>query len=200
MTEKNSFYNQILEDKKFFTLSNGLTFLRILLTPVIVIGIFYEKWTLVFLLILFAGVTDVLDGYVARAFNQITNLGKILDPIADKILLICCFAALAFLQSPSFPIPKWFVLFIVCRESIIIFGSYVIVKTGRKFKVEPTWSGKLTTLFQLIFILWLFICYFFGWVPARTYHTLLVLLPLFSILSLLQYIKIGTGYFNKKNY
>lgn len=189
------YYKQVREDDKVFTISNGLTFLRMLLTPVIVAGIFYERWTAVFFLIIIAGITDLLDGYFARHFNQASNLGKILDPIADKILTISSFSALAFLQSPSFPIPVWFVCLIVCRESIIILGSYGLVRSGKKLEVSPTLSGKLTTFFQLLFILWLFICYFFGWVPARTYFVLLLFLSVFSVLSLLQYIKIGTRYF-----
>jgi cardiolipin synthase len=188
------FYNQVRQDHKVFTISNGLTVLRILLTPLIVGGIFYERWTVVFWMIVIAGFTDLLDGYLARHFNQASNVGKLLDPIADKILTISSFSALAFLQSPSFPIPVWFVCLILCRESIIILGSYGLVRSGKKLEVSPTIFGKLTTFFQILFILWLFTCHFFGWVPARTYYTLLIFLSIFSVLSLLQYIKIGTGY------
>ena len=188
------YYKQVRQGDKVFTISNCLTFARMLLTPVIVAGIFYERWTAVFFLIIVAGVTDLLDGYFARNFNQASNLGKILDPIADKVLTISSFSALAFLQSPSFPVPSWFVCLILCREAIIVLGSYGLVRSGKKLEVMPTISGKLTTLFQILFILWLFTCHFFGWVPARTYQTLLIFLSLFSVLSLLQYIKIGSKY------
>jgi cardiolipin synthase len=188
------FYNKVRQDHKICTISNGLTVLRMLLTPFIVAGIFYEHWAAVFYLIIIAGLTDLFDGYLARNFNQASNIGKILDPIADKILTISSFSALAFLQSPSFPIPVWFVCLILCRELIIILGSYGLVRSGKKFEVSPTLSGKLTTLFQILFILWLFVCHFFGWVPAKTYYTLLIFLSIFSVLSLLQYITIGTRY------
>ena len=189
-----SVYNKISLDKTWLTVSNLLTVLRIALTPLITFGIFYEKWSFVFVLIFVVGASDFLDGFFARYLKQETNLGKMLDPIADKFLLITSFSSLAFLQSPSFPIPIWFVILILCREAIIILGTYSILKIGGNFKISPTIWGKLTTFFQLLFILWLFICYFFEWVPTKTYYVLLYLLALFSLLSLYKYIKIGIKY------
>jgi cardiolipin synthase (CMP-forming) len=196
MTQK--FSEKIFEDKSWFTISNFLTFIRIFLTPIIVYGISREKWNFVFFLLLVVAVTDVLDGFLARLLNENTNLGKMLDPIADKFLLISSFCALAFLDSPSFFIPSWFVILIFVREFIILLGSFLIFKFRVDFEIAPTIWGKLTTFFQLLFIFWLFICNFFGWVPARTYQTLLIFLSIFSIFSLLQYIKIGIMYIVKK--
>ncbi len=192
-------FRDIYKDKSWLTISNFLTFSRILVTPVIVVGIFYQSWKLVFVLYLFAGLTDLVDGYLARLLNQETFLGKALDPVADKILLISSFAALAFIRSPSFMIPVWFVLIVLIRELIILLGSVFLFKKKTTFKIEPTIWGKLTTLFQLLFIIWLFVCYFFGWVPAKTYYVLLTLLTIFSAISLFQYIKIGLNYFFNKN-
>lgn len=196
MTQKIS--EKIFEDKSWFTISNFLTFARIFLTPVIVYGISKEKWDFVFLILLVVAATDILDGFLARLLNENTNLGKMLDPIADKFLLITSFCTLAFVDSPSFFIPGWFVLLIFVREFIILLGSFLIFKFRVNFEISPTIWGKLTTFFQFLFIFWLFVCNFFGWVPARTYHTLLILLSLFSIISLLQYIKIGFMYLIKK--
>ena len=66
------------------------------------------------------------------------------------------------------------------------------------FKVAPTIWGKLTTLFQILFIIWIFLCYFFGWVPAKTYYVLLILLTIFSVVSFAQYLKIGFAFLSKK--
>ena len=191
--KKASFYKEILKDKSWITVSNILTVSRILLTPIIVFGIFKESWNIVFGLIFFVGISDLLDGYLARLLDEGTNLGKILDPLADKFLIISLFSSLAF-RSPSFSIPIWFVILILLRELIIIFGTGIILHLGINVKISPTIWGKLTTFFQLLFIFWLFVCNFFKWMPARTYYILLILLSIFSIFSLFKYIKLGINY------
>ena len=181
-------FEKIFKDKSWLTISNFLTISRIFLTPVIVYGIFSQRWRMVFLLFLIVTITDLLDGYLARLLDQNTYLGKILDPVADKFLIISSFSSLAFLHSPSFFIPAWFVL--------LVYFFTLFLKTN--FEVQPNIWGKLTTFFQLIFIMWIFICYFFAWVPAKTYYSLLILLSFFSILSLLQYVKIGFQFLIRK--
>ncbi|MBD3231486.1 CDP-diacylglycerol--glycerol-3-phosphate 3-phosphatidyltransferase [Candidatus Dependentiae bacterium] len=187
--------HKILKDESWLTISNFLTLSRFLLTFFIVYGIFYKSWKCVFILFLIVGITDLLDGYLARLLKQDTHLGKILDPLVDKFLIIASFSSLAFFHSPSFFIPYWFVVLIIIREFIILLGSSILLLFKNDFKVSPNIWGKLTTFFQLLFILWIFICYFFGWVPAKTYYSLLILLSIFSILSLFQYVKIGLKFF-----
>ena len=191
---QDSISKKLAEDKKWLTLSNILTMARILLTPVLVAGIFYKRWFLVFILFIAIGLTDLLDGYLARLWDEHTNFGKLLDPLADKFLIISMFFSLAFLSSPSFKIPIWFFVLILCREITIIYGTYYLLKTGIKVAVAPIIWGKLTTFLQLFFIFWMFICYFLEWTPTITYYVTLVLLSIFSILSLLQYIKLGISY------
>ena len=197
----NDFPNRRIEEvseaipaDRWLTLSNGLTFLRIVLTPFIVMGIVHRSWVVVFGLLLIAALTDFFDGHLARWRNEQTVVGAYLDPIADKILLVSSFATLSFVDSPSFSIPFWFVLLVFMREAIIIGGSIVLFVLKIKFKVSPSIWGKLTTFFQLTFILWLFICYFAEWSPIRTYSVLLVLLAIFSLISLVHYGMIGVRY------
>jgi cardiolipin synthase len=188
----------ILPAGRWLTLSNGLTFLRIVLTPFIVMGIVQRSWGVVFGLLLVAALSDFFDGHLARWRGEQTVLGTYLDPIADKILLVSSFAALSFVDSPSFSIPFWFVFLVFMREMIIIGGAVILFVTRIKFKVSPSIWGKLTTFFQLTFILWLFICYFAGWNPIRTYSVLLVLLAIFSLISLVHYGIIEVRYFELK--
>jgi cardiolipin synthase len=183
--------------KSFLNISNLLTISRILITPVIFGGIVRQEWTFVFILFLIAGLTDVLDGYVARKFGLGTEFGACLDPIADKILLISSFAALSFIDSPSFAVPRWFFFLILVRETIILGGALLLFIRGIRLKVVPSIAGKLTTFFQLSFIWWIFICYFFGWNPARTYSVSIVLLALFSLMSLAQYGARGFSYLKR---
>lgn len=184
-----SLLRHINQDDRWLTISNILSIIRILLVPVVIIGFIYHWWLFTFLLFVAAGITDLLDGYFARLLHEQTNLGKVLDPLADKIFLLASFVSLAFVGSPSFQVPWWFVAWVVIRECLIIVGSYVIITTHEYPKVEPIIWGKLTTLFQMLFIAWLFICRFMQWEPARTYDVLLILLALFSLLSFVQYLK-----------
>ncbi len=194
MKKIRSVYSEIYQDKRWLTLSNILTLTRIILTPIIVLMILRHQWAGAFMLFVIASFSDVLDGYCARLLHEQTHLGAMLDPIADKFLLLACFGALAFLHSPSFSIPVWFFTLIFVRELIILCGGYILLRTRAHFRVQPSILGKLTTFFQLLFISWLFVCYFFGWAPARTYRALLVALAFFSVLSLLQYVRIGLHY------
>lgn len=191
-------YKDIFKDKNWLTISNLLTVSRIVITPFIIWGIFNKSWNLVFSLYMYAGITDLIDGYLARLLKQETFLGKALDPVADKFLIISSFLSLTFIDSPSFFIPKWFVWVVLSRELIILLGSLFLMKNNVDFKINPTIWGKLTTLFQSVFIIWIFVCHFLGWAPRKTYYVTLVLLTIFSLVAFFQYLKIGLDYITAK--
>lgn len=176
-------------DKSWGTISNGLTFVRLLLAPVVVVGLYRQCWVMAFVLFVVAAATDLLDGYIARAFDQQTHLGTILDPLADKCLLVASFGALAFFHLPFFHVPHWFFLIVVCREALILLGSIILLRWFKDAHIQPMLWGKMTTFLQILFIIWVFICYFVGWEPNQTHMFLLVLLTIFSLLSLYQYIR-----------
>lgn len=155
---------------------------------------YWQQWETAFWIFCIAAGTDVLDGHFARVLKEQTNLGRVLDPLADKILIVATFSALAFIDTPLFHIPLWFVVLVFVREGIIILGSCIIMRKRHDVTVESIIWGKLTTLFQVLFITWLFVCYFIGWDPEQTFGVVLVLLALFSILSLFQYVKKGVLY------
>lgn len=151
-------------------------------------------WGLAFWLIVFGTITDLLDGYIARNFNQKTFLGAALDPIADKFLVLSIYFTLAFVQSPLFTIPLWFMWLVLCKELILIGGAiYLYLKYGF-LEVHPILLGKLTMAFQMLFIIWLFACYFFHWVPIKTYYIALGVVMALVLSSLYQYVKIGWKY------
>ncbi len=187
-------FKNIFKDKNWWTVSNFLTIGRILLTPFIVINIYKMEWTKAFILFAISALTDLFDGFLARYLNQETYLGKLLDPIADKLLLISVFTSLAFLNSPLYAIPGWFVFLLLMREFAILLGSFFLMNKNIQFRVQPTIWGKATTLFQCLFISWIFICSFMGWAPAKTYYILLILITIFSVVAFLQYVKIGFKY------
>ena len=129
--------NSIIHDKKIFTVPNALSALRILMIPAIVyyINIRYE---LAFYYLLLSGVTDVLDGLIARKFHMTSDLGIVLDPVADKLTQGCVLLTIA----SSKPWMGAFCMLLIVKESVmVIFGLVVLKKTNRTYSAK--WHGKL---------------------------------------------------------
>lgn len=177
--------------EKKITFSTVLTLIRFLLIPFIVIAMIRADWHLAFVLFIIASITDVLDGWLARLLNQRTFLGAALDPLADKMMMIAVFATLSFVQSPLFTIPHWFVLLVLCKELIQISGAIFIYRAKGHLTIAPTWLGKSLGLVQTTFITWLFACYFFHWVPVKTYFVMLAAVTALVILTFIDYLRIG---------
>lgn len=184
--------------EKRITIATLFTIMRLVLTPFIVVAMVSGYWGIAFLLFVFAALTDVIDGALARLCEQKTFLGACLDPIADKILLLSCFATLAFIDTPLFTIPRWFVLFILGKEVLQVGGAIVLYNMKGHLDVRSTLLGKLTMVAQVCFIIWLFACYFFHWVPIKTYYTMLSVLLVLVFAALVQYVVIGMRYFFNK--
>lgn len=122
-----------------FTISNLFSFIRIFLVIPIFFLIAEDNQILLLLFIIFAIATDMLDGYLARKFNQITMLGKILDPLADKICVAGGLIALTMYKG----FPWWLMIIIVVRDIIIIAGS-IVIYIRKKFVAPSNRPGKIT--------------------------------------------------------
>ena len=184
------FKNLPAREKKI-TVSTMLTLIRLALIPFIVIAMIQDVWGVAFVLYIVAAVTDVLDGWIARCFNQRTFLGAALDPITDKLLVIAIFFTLAFIQPFLFRIPLWFVIGVLLKELIQITGAIIIYSKRGYLHIAPTFLGKANGVVQTIFITWLFTCYFFNWAPFKTYYVLLTLVAAFVVLTFVDYVRIG---------
>lgn len=171
-----------------------LTLARLALVPFIVWAMVASCWMVALVLFMIAALTDMLDGNLARSRNEQTILGACLDPLADKVLLLSCFITLAFVPSPLFTIPLWFVLLLLLKDLILVSGVFTIYARSGVVAVRPTKFGKATTVFLLIFIAWLFACYFYNWEPLKTYYVMLGLALMAVLASLLQYLRIGVSY------
>ena|SRR5688572_20279455 len=133
-----------------FTIANQITLLRMGLAPLLVILVVDGdlKWALaVFIL---AGFTDLLDGFVARKSGQKTELGAMLDPIADKILLTSCFIALTWTGSLLVRIPIWLTVVTLSRDAIIVISVAVVNLAFGRRAFLPTLLGKATTVCQIL--------------------------------------------------
>ena len=131
------------------TIPNILTFFRILLTPVFLLFLFNHHIAWALFVFFLAGLTDGLDGFIARTFRQKSLLGAFLDPIADKILLVSAFVALAWIGM----MPYWLTGIVIARDIAIILGASLLVLADVPFEVRPSIAGKITTLLQLITVL-----------------------------------------------
>lgn len=124
---------------------NLLTLFRILLVPIFVILLIYGQTFYAFLVFMIAGVTDALDGFIARVFRQKTVLGAYLDPIADKLLLVSSYIVLAIISI----IPPWLAVLVISRDIFILTGVAILFLNHKSFEIRPTLLGKVSTFFQL---------------------------------------------------
>jgi cardiolipin synthase len=153
------------------TTANKITIVRILMIPVFVtLAIYYGEsiqrgepleWQRFAAIVVFllAAVSDGLDGYVARRYNQRSSLGVILDPIADKGLLLSGIITLSISNwsqtSPeSGKFPAWFPVLVITRDAVILVGAGVLHLLNGKVRVKPHWTGKVATVCQMCAIAW----------------------------------------------
>jgi CDP-diacylglycerol--glycerol-3-phosphate 3-phosphatidyltransferase len=120
---------------------NALTLIRLIIVPFLGYFIYSEKYTIAIILFAFGGLTDVLDGYIARKYGLITKWGKFFDPLADKLMQI---TALVFLVLHKF-IPIVVLVIVVIKEALMLAGGIAVYKKG-KTVIGANWYGKLATV------------------------------------------------------
>ncbi|HWN25310.1 MAG TPA: CDP-diacylglycerol--glycerol-3-phosphate 3-phosphatidyltransferase [Candidatus Sulfotelmatobacter sp.] len=153
------------------TTANKITVVRILMIPVFVtMAIYYgqsiqrgaplewQRFTAI-VIFLVAAVSDGLDGYIARRYKQRSALGAILDPIADKGLLLSAIITLSISNwseiDPEYGrFPAWFPVLVITRDAVILVGAGVLHLLNGKVQVKPSWTGKVATVLQMAAIAW----------------------------------------------
>lgn len=119
---------------------NILTVARFFLIPFIIYFIVVDMYPLALVFLILSGITDVLDGFIARKFNFITNFGKLIDPLADKSTQIAVLLTLAFKGI----IPFWIIIVVAIKEATMIAGASFLY--GKELVVSSKWFGKLATV------------------------------------------------------
>jgi len=145
------------------TTANKVTILRILLIPLFVIETIYYVRTgmevhrlVAFLAFAVTAISDGVDGYIARHYYQISELGKILDPLADKLLLVSGIVLLSLDNAPYLrQIPLWLTGTIIGRDLLLGIGAVVIRAVVGKITIRPRLMGKVATVFQMLVIVWI---------------------------------------------
>lgn len=141
------------------TLANQLTILRMCLVPVLVILLVYGYYGWALIVFIIAGITDALDGLFARIRHESTELGSMLDPLADKLLVTSSLIALS-LPSPMLTvrIPAWIAILSISRDAGILLAALVFNLVIARRALPPSLLGKATTTIHLVLIVWVIAC------------------------------------------
>src|SRR4030042_3801575 len=172
---------------------NLLTILRILSIPVFVICLRYGRPFIAFLVFVVAGITDGLDGLIARVSRQRTPTGEYLDPVADKLMLTSAFIVLAVMGM----IPGWLTVIVIARDVIIVLGILVLLLTSHRVAIKPIFISKTATCFQIATIEWALLAPYSPFLKSVLPYIIWVTAVLTCITGL-QYIYIGTQYLNEQ--
>lgn len=130
------------------TIPNIITIIRLLLVPATVWALLTHNYDLAFGFFLIAGISDGVDGFIARQFNQMSELGAYLDPVADKLLLVSVFVVLAILGQ----LPLWLVVIAVSRDALILLAVMLSTVMGRPVTIRPSLASKANTAVQIVLV------------------------------------------------
>jgi CDP-diacylglycerol--glycerol-3-phosphate 3-phosphatidyltransferase len=158
------------------TTANKVTIFRILLIPFFVVEVLYyvrEGWEphrwLALVTFVAASICDGVDGYIARRFQQRSELGALLDPLADKLLLVSGVVLLSLDNAPHLArLPLWFTGVIIGRDVLLLTGLIVMHLTMGKPVIRPRWVGKTATVLQMATVIWVLLKLSGTWLPLLT--------------------------------
>ncbi len=158
------------------TTANKVTILRILLVPFFVVEVLYYGRTgnelcrlLAIISFAVASICDGVDGYIARHYNQRSELGAVLDPLADKLLLVSGIVLLSFDWPHLNTVPLYLTVTIIGRDVLLLAGLLVIYIMVGKVKVKPRILGKVATVLQMAVVLWILLEWNKQWLPTLTW-------------------------------
>lgn len=166
---------------------NIITFLRLILIPPIIVSLIIAKYRLGFLLFCIAGFTDAIDGYLARRFHWISRFGAMIDPIADKLLIVLTFLTLAYIGA----VPLWLLVTVALRDIVIVAGGAIYHFYIGEYEFKPTWISKCNTFLQILLIILLMFQWAYWehhWISSSTINALMILVFITSVVSLLDYV------------
>ncbi len=147
-----------------WTLPNFITLLRLAVLPFFLYAISVGRYDIALALFVAAGISDGIDGYLARRFQMKSALGAYLDPIADKLLLMSSYL---FLAVPSFPgavkVPVWLAFLVLSRDLLILMVALLLILSSSKRRFPPTWLGKVTTVTLIVTVLFVLCANEWSW-------------------------------------
>ncbi|MFN2333602.1 MAG: CDP-alcohol phosphatidyltransferase family protein [Wenzhouxiangellaceae bacterium] len=165
-------------------LPNVLTVARMLLVGPLVYLLLVERFTAALVLAVVAGLSDWLDGALARRFSWQSHFGGLLDPLADKLLMVATYATLAWLDK----LPMWLFILVVLRDVVIVTGGLIYHLRFEAVKAQPTRMSKANTLFQVL-LMWFVLTALAGLpVPRLLIDGMIALVAATAVVTLFQYV------------
>ncbi|WP_462324365.1 CDP-alcohol phosphatidyltransferase family protein [Desulfoplanes sp.] len=178
-----------------WTIPNILTLARILFTPAIVVAFIDHHLELVWIIFAIAGITDALDGFLARTLDQRSVLGSVLDPLADKILLDTTYICIGLKGW----VPSWLVVLVVSRDFVIVGGLGLLGFLGVDVptKIDPSLVSKCNTAAQVVLVITILIARTFDWNCSGCEVLLIVLVTTLTLVSGVHYLLRGIAFFSE---
>ena len=164
-----------------------LTLSRVALVPFIIGAVLLNHLEIAWFLFTVAALTDLLDGIVARYLKEETELGAYLDPVADKLLMLGSYVALAFSTQVPFHIPWWFVILLFLKELVLILGTSYMCLLKRIVSIKPVFLGKLSMGVQVVFVWLLFSSVWTEDLTVSFFNPLVIVIVILSLAALIQY-------------
>jgi cardiolipin synthase len=170
--------------KRRVSIPNIITLGRILLVPIIIWAIASNQMEIAFAIFVIAGVSDAVDGFLAKRFNMSSELGALLDPLADKALLVSIYVALGIWGA----VPRWLVILVVSRDIMIVGAVIVSWLFGRPIPMKPLMVSKLNTVAQVAFAALVLASLAFGFRSSPYEIILMVAVAILTLLSVSLYL------------
>jgi cardiolipin synthase (CMP-forming) len=174
---------------------NLLSLFRILITFFFILAVYHDRFDYALFLFILQGITDLLDGFIARVMSKKTNLGAYLDPIADKTMLVGAFVMLSIKDI----VPLWLPVLIVLKDLVVAVGFFLLYRLGRTIKPVPTMFGKITTTCQIAAVLFILLINIFSWSNMRIYSDVFIIVTaFFTVLTGCHYVYVGIQMLHEK--
>jgi cardiolipin synthase len=167
------------------SLPNLITLARILLVPVMVWAIASDQMTGAFTLFLIAGISDGVDGFLAKRFGMATAVGAYLDPLADKVLIVSIYVSLGIIEA----IPRWLVILVVSRDLLIVGGIMLSWVLGDPITIKPATVSRLNTVAQILLGGVVIAARAFHWEIGGPINALMGLVTVLTLLSIAVYLQ-----------
>ena len=152
--------------KGLWTLPNFITLIRLAALPFFLLSIAEGRFGIALALFVAAGISDGVDGYLARRFKMNSALGAYLDPIADKLLLMSSYL---FLAIPAYPaavkVPVWLAVLVLSRDFLLLLVALLLILSHSRRTFPPSWLGKVTTVTSIVTVLFVLCANVWSWPP-----------------------------------